>query len=89
MFFSVLLSDNLLLVSFCLYGPVVDVSVIGSEGIPGIDALTRSSRTAVLRKIFLRPTCEAYFPQKSCCELIPNLPSFRNRYIHYRLRYGI
>ncbi len=57
-------SDNLLLVSFCLCGPVLDVSVIGSEGILGIDALTRSGRRAVLRKIFLASCGRSVFPAK-------------------------
>ena len=40
-------------------------------------------------KSSLHSSSEAYFPQKSCCKLIPNLSSSRNRFHPYRLRYGI
>lgn len=87
MFFSVLLSANLLLVQFCLRGPVPGwESVIGSEGIPGIGALTRSGRTVVfaenlpyalwVKRIFLQKSCrEADSEPSELPKQIPSVPA--------------
>ena len=79
-------SDNLLLVPFCLRGVVPDESVFSSEGILGIDALTKSRRQVGFVKNLPPPEMRSYFPQKSCCEQIPNLSSSQNRLPPYQLR---
>lgn len=79
-------SDNLLLVPFCLRGVVPDESVFSSEGILGIDALTKSRRQVGFVKNLPPPEMRSYFPQKSCCEQIPNLSSSQYRLHPYQLR---
>lgn len=63
--------------------------VIGSKGISGAPAPARSGRCAVLRKIFPHPAGVAYFPQKSCRELTPNLSRPPKTAPILRLRHGI
>lgn len=62
-------SDNLLLVPFCLRGVVPDESVFSSEGILGIDALTKSRRQVGFVKNLPPPEMRSYFPQKSLWHL--------------------